>query len=452
LAVSRRPGKYAKQRAARRAAAGGAGGAGAGAAQRTGFILTVVDGANLGKEYFFERQASIGRVETNDIVLVEPGISRNHARVFDDEGIFILEDSGSANGTRLNGEPITEPEVLRDGDYITLSQTTLQFSQLTAARGAITTQTSLSDLDAIAVDTTATKEDPALAGKRSLLRTRKGKLLLLLLLLLVSGVAYYFGFVRTTGQLIVRDVSDEPLTYSEEDDFFNAVFGNDGKYDTTHKYQVIVEFEYLGGRATLQYGAWGVDKVGEVLVLLNGEQVGQVPLTLKRWVYGLKLVLPRGKLKKGKTNQIIFKNTRATTTEETWAICYLQILQEAIPPPDPKEARHQFDLAKKSWEDRDIEPSNMYTALEHFKKARDLLEGLSQRPDLYQDALDYIDKVDKALTRKFSDGLFSARRAEKLDGDTSKARDVLLRTRRYFHKDDFRYREIQRYLDALAGY
>ena len=56
------------------------------------------------------------------------------------------------------------------------------------------------------------------------------------------------------------------------------------------------------------------------------------------------------------------------------------------------------------------------------------------------------------MTRKFADGLFSARRAEKLDGDPSKARTVLLRTRRYFHKDDFRYREIQRNLDALARF
>lgn len=446
LAISRRPDRYGKRAAKRGKARAGS----SPAAQRKGFILTVVDGSNVGKEYFFDRSASIGRVETNDIILVEPGISRNHAKIYDDTGVFVLEDAGSANGTRLNGEQVREPEVLRDGDYVTLSQTTLQFSLLDSARGEVTAQTNLSELEASAVDATGTKEDPG-AEQRGFFRTGRGRLLLLLILVLLSGVGYYLTVVRGKDRLIVADVSNEPLTYSEEDAFFNAVYGN-GKYDTTHKYQVAVDFEYLGGRATLQYGAWGIDKVGEVLLLLNGEKVGQIPLTMQRWIYGLTLVLPRDKLKKNETNHVVFKNTRADQHDETWEICYLQILQEAIPPPDPKEARYQFDLAKKVWEDRDIEPGNMYTALDGFRKARNLLESLAQRPDLYQDALDYIDKVDKALTRTFSDGLFSARRAEKLDGDPSKARTVLLRTRRYFQKDDFRYREIQRYLDSLAQY
>lgn len=440
-AASRRPEKYRKRRAKKGARAGRA------SDQRSGFILSVVDGPNLGKEYFFERSASIGRVESNDIVMVEPGISRNHARVYSDQGIFMLEDAGSANGTRLNGEQISEPEVLKDGDYITLSQTTLQFSLLDAARGDITAQTNLSEIEAQAIDATRTKEN---VGKKSFLRTGKGRLLLLLALFCLIGVLVYFLLFRQRDKLIVADVSDVPLTYSDEDEFFSAVLGY-GRYDDTHRYKVAINFEYLGGRATLQYGAWGVDKVDELDIMLNDKKVSTVPLTMSRWVYGLKLVLPREQLKKGE-NQLAFKNTRNPPHKDTWEVCYLQILQEAIPPADPKEARYQYNLAKKAWEDRDIEPGNMYTALLGFKRARDLLERMAGRPELYQDAVDYIEKVDKALTKRFSDGLFSARRAEKLDGDPSQARKVLIRTRRYFHKDDFRYREIQRQLDALAVY
>jgi len=185
-----------------------------------------------------------------------------------------------------------------------------------------------------------------------------------------------------------------------------------------------------------------------VVILLNGKKVGEISLTMNRWVYGLKLVLPRGLLKKGKTNVLTFKNTLEGA--DSWEICYVQIIHEAIPPPDPKEAQAQFDLAKKAWEDRDIEPGNMYAALEGFKRARDLLEALPERPSLYQDALDYIEKVDKTLTRRFAEGLFSARRAEKFDGDINKARNVLLRTLRYFQRDDFRYQALQKYLDDLA--
>jgi pSer/pThr/pTyr-binding forkhead associated (FHA) protein len=436
MTVSRRPARYSKRPGDR-----GPGD------RRKGFILTVTDGLSPGKEFYFDKSATIGRVEQCEVLLVEPGISRQHARIIDDQGVYILEDLGSANGTRLNGLQVTEGEVLRDGDYITLSQTTLQFSLLEAARGEVTAKTSLSEVEARALDHAAprkTRANPVVG----LLSTRRRKLLAagVVALLAVAGALYGLrGKTSTT----FFDQSSTPLTYSEEDDFFNSVFGL-GKYDQSHVRSVLLDFEYLGGRATLQYGAWGVDKVGEVEILLNNKPVGKVPLTMGRWVYGLKLDLPRDLLKKNGTNRITFNNTRNPPNRDTWEICYLQISQEAIPPPDPRQARQQFELAKKSWEDREIEPSNMYTALVGFKKARDLLEGLAEKPELYQEALDFYTKVDKELTRKFEDGLFSARRAEKLDGDPAKARTLLLRTRRYFRKEDFRYREIQRYLDSLA--
>jgi pSer/pThr/pTyr-binding forkhead associated (FHA) protein len=443
MGISHRPKKYSRKR-------GGRAPARVKSDKKEGFILTVVDGPQTGKEYFFEHSATIGRVETNDIILVEPGISRNHARFYDDQGIFLVEDLGSANGTRLNGEKVEEPEVLRDGDYITIAGTTLQFSQLTAAaRGDVTAQTSLSRVEALAIDATSTDVDQeGPRGLKGFVRSRRGQVILVLLVVCIVGAGYYLK-TRTTGQLIVVDQSTVPVAYSDEDEFFNAVFGY-GNYDETHLNQVVFHFEYLGGRATLQYGAWGVNKVGELLVKLNGESLGKVPLTMNRWVYGLKINLPRDKLKKG-ANELVFDNVFNPPGRETWEVCYVVILQEAIPPPDAKEAQAQFNLAKKAWEDREIEPGNMYKALMMFKRARNLLEALPEKPELYQDAVDYIERVDKALTRRFSEGLFSARRAEKFDADLSKARTILLQTRPYFHKDDFRYREIQRYLEALAA-
>jgi pSer/pThr/pTyr-binding forkhead associated (FHA) protein len=112
VGISPRPSKYASKRGAKRTGKGEA-------LARKGFILTVTDGQQIGKEYFFDQQATIGRVEGCDIVLVEPGISRSHARVYDDQGVYLVQDNGSANGTRLNGEKVSgEPEVLRDGDYL----------------------------------------------------------------------------------------------------------------------------------------------------------------------------------------------------------------------------------------------------------------------------------------------------------------------------------------------
>lgn len=408
-------------------------------------MLRVSDGPNEGREYFFTTEATLGRVEDNGVLVVEPGVSRHHAKVYDDQGIYLLEDLGSANGTRLNGEKIDAPEVLRDGDYITLSQTTLQFSVLQAIKGEITAETRLGDLTG-GIDVTGDSKMPKGAG---LLGSRRRKMLLIVgvLFIVAGGVAWKVFGDRSA--LIISDQSDVPVSYSDEDAFFNLVFGY-GKYDRSHKKHINVTFEYLGGRTTVQYGAWGVDKVGEVKILLNSQKVGMVPLTMGRWVYGLKLVLPNDKLKKGQTNELVFDNVRNPPGNDPWGICYLQILQEAIPPANPKEARHRFELAKKEWEDRRIQPSNTYTALVGFKKARDLLEAMPEKPELYQETLDYVNKAEKELTRHFQEGIFSFRRAQKLDRNASEARLILLRTMRYFHKEDFRYRELKRYLEEMA--
>lgn len=434
MAISRRPEKYARQRGKRPGRPGAPPGA---------FVLTVVDGPMAGREYYFEQPAAtIGRVEGCDIVLVGQGISRQHACVRHDQGVHLLEDLKSANGTRLNGERIgAEPEVLRDGDYVTLAEYTLQFSLLEAVKGDITAERRL-DGDALkGIDVTEE------TGPRARRMRRRVRLALILVAVVVLGVVGYRLLPRRAINTIF-DRSDTPLRYAESDEFFNAVFGY-GDYDQLHRNRVRVLFTYFGGRATVEYGAWGVDKVGEVAVLLNGEKVGDAPVTLLHWTYGLKVELPAEKLKKGE-NELVFDNTRNPPEDDRWEICYLQIHQEALPPADLAEARQRFELARKAWEEREVEPGNLYEALVGFKRARNYMEKLSERPPLYQEAVDYIAKIDKQLTKRFEEALFSSRRAEKVDGDPEKSRSVLTRALRYFRKGDFRYRKIKDYLDALA--
>jgi transcriptional regulator of acetoin/glycerol metabolism len=56
-------------------------------------------------------------------------MSSSHARIVRDAAQWILEDAGSMNGTRVNGEPAAR-HALRDGDVIELGQTLLVFREL----------------------------------------------------------------------------------------------------------------------------------------------------------------------------------------------------------------------------------------------------------------------------------------------------------------------------------
>jgi serine phosphatase RsbU (regulator of sigma subunit) len=59
----------------------------------------------------------VGRQATNELPLRDSRISRQHARIVESDGKFVLEDMGSKHGTFVNAEKITKRE-LRTGDVI----------------------------------------------------------------------------------------------------------------------------------------------------------------------------------------------------------------------------------------------------------------------------------------------------------------------------------------------
>ena len=68
---------------------------------------------------------TLGRAPVNDIVLESSGVSRRHARISWTGSAFILEDLGSSNGTWVNGQRISEPTQLADGDSIDFGEARL---------------------------------------------------------------------------------------------------------------------------------------------------------------------------------------------------------------------------------------------------------------------------------------------------------------------------------------
>ncbi len=70
---------------------------------------------------------SIGRSSSNDLVFNHLSLSRHHARVLKKEDKWYVEDSGSRNGTFLNGVRIRQTTALKSGDMIQLGEITIRF-------------------------------------------------------------------------------------------------------------------------------------------------------------------------------------------------------------------------------------------------------------------------------------------------------------------------------------
>jgi pSer/pThr/pTyr-binding forkhead associated (FHA) protein len=80
------------------------------------------------REYYpLNDEVSLGRANSNQIVIKDPYISKKHLRIVKDEGKYYLEDFNSANGTYVNGDRVMDVVNLKNGDRITVGQVEFLF-------------------------------------------------------------------------------------------------------------------------------------------------------------------------------------------------------------------------------------------------------------------------------------------------------------------------------------
>jgi hypothetical protein len=68
-------------------------------------------------------EITIGRREDNSVVIQEGYVSAYHARIFQKNNSYVLEDLGSTNGTILNGDRIENKVYIRSGDELEIGTT-----------------------------------------------------------------------------------------------------------------------------------------------------------------------------------------------------------------------------------------------------------------------------------------------------------------------------------------
>ena len=103
-----------------------------GGTQGSGFVR-IEEGKEPGRVYEVSKESlSIGRSRESDIFLEDLAVSRLHASIISQgNNNYALRDEGSANGTKVNGQPVNkyQPYPLQEGDKIQLGQTVLVFAR-----------------------------------------------------------------------------------------------------------------------------------------------------------------------------------------------------------------------------------------------------------------------------------------------------------------------------------
>ncbi len=90
--------------------------------------LLVRSGSLKGKRLFVRTPVvNIGRAEYNDLVIPEQSVSAAHAKLQRREGIWVLSDLGSTNGTYVDDERVIEETPLGPGAAIRFGEVTTLF-------------------------------------------------------------------------------------------------------------------------------------------------------------------------------------------------------------------------------------------------------------------------------------------------------------------------------------
>lgn len=91
--------------------------------------LTILEPPPLaGLTWALGNEITLGRAETCGVHLDDTYVSSVHARIFNRNGTFMVEDLDSRNGSVLNGAPLTATTALEPGDRVQLGATILEFS------------------------------------------------------------------------------------------------------------------------------------------------------------------------------------------------------------------------------------------------------------------------------------------------------------------------------------
>ncbi len=401
--------------------------------------LTMKDGSEVEEQFFFEQKnIAIGRTATeNDLILNDPSVSDKHACINCREGQFFLQDLDSTNGTFLKGVRLEKDEkvMLNENDQFEIGRMAIKFSRIPDQKA----------------DKKDNPDDQPVeaAGKQDGNKKRKRLLIMAVTLLCIFVVIKIYSKPSQPVQKKAprpSDLSKQPIPLPAPNDY-----GLTRKGDKSHPDKAVFSFIAESRRVNLHYSGGGIDSKGEVVILLNGTKIADVPLAIKRWQDGLVLPLQRKLIIKGK-NQLVFDNVKNPPGSEKWAVRKLSVQFLPQEPCDEIESNRFLDIADNLYNERKISMGNTFKASQYYRKALSKAEGCRSEQHLLNKTEKRLAEILKKLDILYDGYILAFKKSANLK-KFKEATDALRAIKKTFPDEkDYRNKEAKRLFKKLENY
>ena len=192
----------------------------------------------------------------------------------------------------------------------------------------------------------------------------------------------------------------------------------------------------------LHYLAQEIDRE-EVVVIVNGVDVGFVPPDIGVPDRQIETLIPQRALKRGEKNTLVFDNVRNPPGKERWRVGDLWLELLPVPPATPAEAiRRSRDLAKQAgqlYAQRDVGSENVFRAWKAYRQSWQLLLVVpdEQRTTLFEQTRRKADEIGQELDRQCGALMLEAKKQMELK-NPERAKEILQEIALYFPTNEHR--------------
>lgn len=373
-----------------------------------GFRLTIEHGQGQGQAFDFDDEVTLGRADSNDVVLEESGVSRHHASIFVDQGRWAIRDEGTANGTLLNGSRV-ESEYLEDGDTITIGSVMFRYGGLGTGAAVASSD---EDILAVPADSEGTRPgiqmgtNPNIASpfadKPGLSAPVKKALAGVVALIVLAALG--LGVMRS---MPTGPVAEKCPEIPMKEGLHEYSFGQGVDADCQAGKKLAFSMTHVAkSRAILSYSPFYTEQ-GELGLYVNDVKVADVPAVRSQRAIAQEYTIPDRALVEGEKNLIEFRFEGQG--DGVWGIRAVHLEVIGLNEADIEKAKQAYELGKRRYREKNIAAPNLFKAWEHLREARRYMEGLDPKPSDYQPVIDLTRDVEKELDKLCRERLFAAK-------------------------------------------